>query len=88
MIDVFIGLFQEQKGESDSEEEEAVAFLDRSDDEEEFDPSSLPDPDKHVDSESEDQNRWVQHSFQSVTFIKYSVDFSTSTYVHRSQSKI
>ncbi|KAG5844500.1 hypothetical protein ANANG_G00163160 [Anguilla anguilla] len=50
---------EEQKGESDSEEEEeeAVAYLDRGDGEEEFDPSSLPDPDKHVDSEPEDQNR-------------------------------
>ncbi|KAJ8342821.1 hypothetical protein SKAU_G00327490 [Synaphobranchus kaupii] len=52
---------EEQKEESGSEEEEeeeeVVAYLDHSDNEEEFDPSSLPDPDKHVDSELEDQNR-------------------------------
>ncbi|KAG9351897.1 hypothetical protein JZ751_023148, partial [Albula glossodonta] len=49
---------EEQMGESNSEEEEeVVAYLDCSDDEEEFDPSSLPDPDKHVDSESEDKGR-------------------------------
>ncbi|KAI1903519.1 hypothetical protein AGOR_G00028030 [Albula goreensis] len=49
---------EEQKGESSSEEEEeVVAYLDCSDNEEEFDPSSLPDPDKHVDSESEDKGR-------------------------------
>ncbi|KAG7483841.1 hypothetical protein MATL_G00042550 [Megalops atlanticus] len=48
---------EEQMGESDEEEEEAVAYLDRSDGEEEFDPSCLPDPDKHSDSEQEDLNR-------------------------------
>ena len=46
-------------------EEETVAFLAHSGSEEEFDPSTLPDPDKYKDSdeeqdsESEDSDRYV-----------------------------
>ncbi|XP_067889816.1 probable ATP-dependent RNA helicase DDX10 [Heterodontus francisci] len=42
-------------------EEEAVAFLDRSDSEDEFDPADLPDPDKYRDSE-EDDDRGVSEA--------------------------
>ncbi|XP_010164131.1 probable ATP-dependent RNA helicase DDX10, partial [Antrostomus carolinensis] len=35
------------------DEEETVAFLDHSGSEEEFDPSTLPDPDKYKDSDEE-----------------------------------
>ncbi|XP_067842216.1 probable ATP-dependent RNA helicase DDX10 [Heptranchias perlo] len=40
----------------DQPEEEAVAYLDQSDGEDEFDPADLPDPDKHRDSEGDDQS--------------------------------
>uniref|UniRef100_UPI00398EA9BA probable ATP-dependent RNA helicase DDX10 n=1 Tax=Pristiophorus japonicus TaxID=55135 RepID=UPI00398EA9BA len=40
----------------DQREEEAVAFLDQSDGEDEFDPANLPDPDKYRDSEEVDHS--------------------------------
>ncbi|KAK6486030.1 putative ATP-dependent RNA helicase DDX10 [Huso huso] len=41
--------------EGEEEEEEVVAYLDQSDNEGEFDPSTLPDPDKHRDSNQDEE---------------------------------
>ncbi|KFV66657.1 putative ATP-dependent RNA helicase DDX10, partial [Dryobates pubescens] len=44
---------REARNKSAQDEEETVAFLAHSGSEEEFDPSTLPDPDKHKDSDEE-----------------------------------
>lgn len=54
-------LYQQNAGSSDEEEEEeeVVAFLGGSDNSggEEFDPSTLPDPDKYADPKRNDDSR-------------------------------
>ncbi|XP_041088530.1 probable ATP-dependent RNA helicase DDX10 [Polyodon spathula] len=48
---------RQKEGASDEgEEEEVVAYLDQSDNEGEFDPSTLPDPDKHRDSDQDEES--------------------------------
>ncbi|XP_050189352.1 probable ATP-dependent RNA helicase DDX10 [Myiozetetes cayanensis] len=47
---------REARNKNTQAEEETVAFLAHSGSEEEFDPSTLPDPDKYKDSESEEQD--------------------------------